>query len=84
MTSHIVQPYSSWLVAVEFYVGWRISSYFVKITLFAHFIRQKTNGGINISSGMVENSKNGDSRSLIYFICHVRVAMRVLAEDFAI
>ena len=48
---------SSWKIAVEFYGGWRISSYFVKMTLFANFIRQKR-------AGMAENSQNGVSRSL--------------------
>ena len=53
---------SSWKIAVEFYGGWRISSYFVKMTLFANFIRQIL--VVVISAGMAENSQNGVSRSL--------------------
>ena len=45
---------SSWLIAVEFYVGWRISSYFVKMMLFALLV-------VSISADVVENSENSDS-----------------------
>ena len=45
---------SSWLIAVECYVGWRISSYFVKMMLFALLV-------VSISAGVVENSENSDS-----------------------
>ena len=57
---------SRWKIAVEFYVVWRISSYFVKMTLFANFIRQKRKLilVVVISTGMAENSQNGVSRSL--------------------
>ena len=51
---------SSWKIAVAFYGGWRISSYFVKMT-------PKTMELILvmvISAGMAENSQNGVSRSL--------------------
>ena len=51
---------SSWKIAVEFYGGWQISSYFVKMTLFAMELILV----VVISAGMAENSQNGVSRFL--------------------
>ena len=48
---------SSWKIAVEFYGGWRISSYFVKMTMKLVVV-------VVIRAGMAENSQNGVSRSI--------------------
>ena len=55
---------SSWKIAVEFYGGWRISSYFVKMTLFHSPKTMELILVVVISAGMAENSQNGVSGSL--------------------
>ena len=61
---------SSWKIAVEFYGGWRISSYFVKITI-CEIHSPKTTELILvvvISAGMAGNSQNGVSRENAFTI----------------
>ena len=60
---------SRWTIAVEFYGGWRISSYFdCQNDVICEFNSPKTMELILvvvISAGMAENSQNGVSRSLL-------------------
>ena len=63
---------SSWKIAVEFYGGWRISSYFFQNDVICEFHSPKTMELILvvvISAGMAENSQNGVSRSLSVRLC---------------